>query len=59
MRFRDAPLDKAVGQLVAHLREFRPEIVVTRDAHGGLTEWYIRHDPVSTAAAQTELIAGT
>jgi N-acetyl-1-D-myo-inositol-2-amino-2-deoxy-alpha-D-glucopyranoside deacetylase len=37
VRFRDAPLDEAVGQLVAHLREFRPDIVVTHDAYGGLT----------------------
>ncbi|NEC85752.1 hypothetical protein G3I71_07930 [Streptomyces sp. SID12501] len=27
-RFLDAPLDEAIGQLVAHIREFRPEIVV-------------------------------
>lgn len=37
VRFCDAPLDEAVGELVAHLREFRPEIVVTHDAYGGLT----------------------
>ncbi|MFJ2261700.1 PIG-L deacetylase family protein [Streptomyces sp. NPDC087844] len=36
-RFCDAPLDRTVGELVAHLREFRPEIVVTHDAYGGLT----------------------
>ena len=36
-RFLDAPLDEAVDQLVAHIREFRPEIVVTHDAYGGLT----------------------
>jgi len=36
-RLLDAPLDEAVGQLVAHIREFRPEIVVTHDAYGGLT----------------------
>ncbi|NEA61619.1 PIG-L deacetylase family protein [Streptomyces sp. SID12488] len=36
-RFLDAPLDEAVGQLVAYIREFRPEIVVTHDAYGGLT----------------------
>ncbi|KOV64819.1 membrane protein [Streptomyces sp. NRRL WC-3618] len=36
-RFRDAPLDEAVGHLVAHIREFRPEIMVTHDAYGGLT----------------------
>ncbi len=36
-RWCDAPLDEAVRRLVAHLREFRPEIVVTHDAYGGLT----------------------
>ncbi|MFJ1791277.1 PIG-L deacetylase family protein [Kitasatospora griseola] len=36
-RLLDAPLDAAVGQLVGHLREFRPDWVVTHDAYGGLT----------------------
>ncbi|MFF4506275.1 PIG-L family deacetylase [Streptomyces sp. NPDC001401] len=36
-RFCDAPLDESVGQLVVHIREFRPDIVVTHDAYGGLT----------------------
>ncbi|MEW2273051.1 PIG-L deacetylase family protein [Streptomyces griseofuscus] len=36
-RFCDAPLDEAVGRLVAHIRAFRPEIVVTHDAYGGVT----------------------
>ncbi|MEV6175511.1 PIG-L deacetylase family protein [Streptomyces sp. NPDC051954] len=36
-RLCDAPLDESVGRLVAHLRQFRPEIVVTHDAYGGLT----------------------
>ncbi|MGW2747826.1 PIG-L family deacetylase [Streptomyces sp. NPDC001450] len=36
-RFCDAPLDEAVGRLVTHIRDFRPEIVVTHDAYGGLT----------------------
>lgn len=36
-RFCDAPLDEAVGRLVTHIREFRPEIMVTNDAYGGLT----------------------
>jgi N-acetyl-1-D-myo-inositol-2-amino-2-deoxy-alpha-D-glucopyranoside deacetylase len=35
--FCDAPLDEAVRRLVAHIREFRPEIMVTHDAYGGLT----------------------
>ncbi|WP_351237626.1 PIG-L family deacetylase [Streptomyces sp. NPDC002133] len=37
MRFCDAPLEETVGRLVAHIREFRPQIVVTHDAYGGLT----------------------
>ncbi|MEU5211829.1 PIG-L family deacetylase [Streptomyces sp. NPDC020742] len=35
-RFCDAPLDEAVQRLVVHIREFRPEIMVTHDAYGGL-----------------------
>lgn len=35
-RFCDAPLDEAVRGLVAHIREFRPDIMVTHDAYGGL-----------------------
>ncbi|KOU22131.1 membrane protein [Streptomyces sp. WM6372] len=33
----DAPLDEAVGALVAQIREFRPHVVITHDAYGGLT----------------------
>ncbi|MFE1190047.1 PIG-L deacetylase family protein [[Kitasatospora] papulosa] len=36
-RLVDAPLDEAIGRLVAHIRAFRPEIVVTHDAVGQLT----------------------
>ncbi|MFF8432051.1 PIG-L family deacetylase [Streptomyces sp. NPDC016566] len=36
-RFCDAPLDEAVERLVAHIREFRPAIMITHDAYGGLT----------------------
>lgn len=36
-RFCDAPLDEAVHRVVTHIREFRPEALVTFDAHGGLT----------------------
>lgn len=31
-RLCDAPLDEAVGALVARIRDFRPDIVVTHDA---------------------------
>ncbi|MFD8968185.1 PIG-L family deacetylase [Streptomyces sp. NPDC059568] len=37
VRFCDAPLDEPVRRLVRHIREFRPNIVVTHDAYGGLT----------------------
>ncbi|WP_151084610.1 PIG-L deacetylase family protein [Nocardioides cynanchi] len=36
-RLIDTPLDEAVGRLVAHVRELRPDLVVTHDAYGGLT----------------------
>jgi N-acetyl-1-D-myo-inositol-2-amino-2-deoxy-alpha-D-glucopyranoside deacetylase len=36
-RFVDAPLDQAVRRLVGHIRELRPDVVVTHDAYGGLT----------------------
>ncbi|MFE6909953.1 PIG-L deacetylase family protein [Streptomyces erythrochromogenes] len=36
-RLLDVPLDEAVGHVVRHVREFRPEIVVTHDAYGQLT----------------------
>ncbi|MEU6239263.1 PIG-L family deacetylase [Kitasatospora sp. NPDC047058] len=36
-RWCDVPLDEAVGRLVAHLRAFRPDVVVAPDAYGGLS----------------------
>ncbi|MFF5494600.1 PIG-L deacetylase family protein [Streptomyces aquilus] len=36
-RLCDAPLDDVVRELVGHIREFRPDVVITHDAHGGLT----------------------
>ncbi|MEU3187553.1 PIG-L deacetylase family protein [Streptomyces sp. NPDC006923] len=36
-RWCDVPVDEAVGCLVAHIREVRPEIVITHDAYGQLT----------------------
>lgn len=34
-RFVDAPLDEAVGRLVGHIRDFRPDVVITYDGYGG------------------------
>jgi len=33
-RWVDAPFDEAVRRLVMHIREFRPEALVTFDAYG-------------------------
>ncbi|MEV5708564.1 PIG-L family deacetylase [Actinoallomurus sp. NPDC052274] len=33
--FVGAPLDEVVGRLVGHIRDFRPDVVVTYDAYGG------------------------
>ncbi|MEV7617427.1 PIG-L family deacetylase [Streptomyces sp. NPDC089799] len=33
-RFRDAPLDETVEAVVAHIRSFRPDIVLSHDASG-------------------------
>ncbi|MFE7897134.1 PIG-L deacetylase family protein [Streptomyces sp. NPDC057424] len=51
-RWCDAPLDEAARELVAHLRDFRPEIVVTHDAYGGLTghEGHVHTHRVTTLA---------
>lgn len=53
-RFCDAPLDDTVGELVAHIREFRPDIVVTHDAYGGLTSHpdHLHTHRVTTLAVQ-------
>ncbi|MGA5203008.1 PIG-L deacetylase family protein [Streptomyces variegatus] len=51
-RWCDAPLDEAVRELVAHIRDFRPEVVVTHDAYGGLTghEDHVHTHRVTTLA---------
>lgn len=51
-RFCDVPLDEAVGELVAQLRDFRPELVLTHDAYGGLTghEDHVHTHRVTTLA---------
>ena len=53
-RLCEAPLDEAVGRLVAHIRQFRPEIVVTHDAYGGLTGHpdHVHTHRVTTLAVQ-------
>lgn len=53
-RLCDAPLDEAVGRLVAHVRQFRPEIVVTHDAYGGVTGHpdHVHTHRVTTLAVQ-------
>ncbi|WP_189189699.1 PIG-L family deacetylase [Streptomyces albiflavescens] len=54
LRFCDAPLDETVGRVVAHLRQFRPEIVVTHDAYGGVTGHpdHVHTHRVTTLAVQ-------
>ncbi|MFE5596848.1 PIG-L deacetylase family protein [Streptomyces sp. NPDC056549] len=37
VRLVDAPLDEAIGRLVAHIRKVRPDIVIGHDALGQLT----------------------
>ncbi|MEV4099321.1 PIG-L family deacetylase [Nonomuraea sp. NPDC049649] len=34
-RFLDVPFDEAVGRVVEHIREFRPDVVLTYDGYGG------------------------
>ncbi|MGW7458163.1 PIG-L family deacetylase [Streptomyces sp. NPDC054797] len=36
-RLCDAPLDEVIGLLVGHIRELRPDIVITHDQYGQLT----------------------
>ncbi|KRF35169.1 PIG-L deacetylase family protein [Nocardioides sp. Soil805] len=36
-RLLDAPMDEIVASIVAHVRELRPQLVVTHDAYGGAT----------------------
>ncbi|QLJ02317.1 PIG-L family deacetylase [Streptomyces sp. NEAU-sy36] len=59
-RFCDAPLDEAVGRLVAHIRAFRPDVVVTHDAYGGLPGHpdHVHTHRVTVLAAQAAGLAG-
>ncbi|WP_210651370.1 PIG-L deacetylase family protein [Nocardioides sp. SYSU D00065] len=36
-RLCDAPLEEVVAKLVEHIRDFRPDTIVTHDAYGGVT----------------------
>jgi N-acetyl-1-D-myo-inositol-2-amino-2-deoxy-alpha-D-glucopyranoside deacetylase len=36
-RLLDAPVDEVAARIVAHVRDLRPEVVVTHDAYGGAT----------------------
>lgn len=52
-RFVDVPLDEAVGEVVARIREFRPEAVLTYDAFGGYGhEDHVYAHRVATLAAE-------
>jgi N-acetyl-1-D-myo-inositol-2-amino-2-deoxy-alpha-D-glucopyranoside deacetylase len=59
-RFCDAPLDEAVGGLVDHIREFRPDIIVTHDAYGGVTGHpdHLHTHRVTVLAAQAAALEG-
>jgi N-acetyl-1-D-myo-inositol-2-amino-2-deoxy-alpha-D-glucopyranoside deacetylase len=53
-RLCDVPLDDLIRQLVVHIREFRPDIVITHDAYGNLTGHpdHVHTHRVTTLAVQ-------
>jgi N-acetyl-1-D-myo-inositol-2-amino-2-deoxy-alpha-D-glucopyranoside deacetylase len=59
-RFCDAPLDDAVCRLVEHIRDFRPDIIVTHDAYGGVTGHpdHLHTHRVTVLAAQAAALEG-
>jgi len=59
-RFCDAPLDEAVGRLASHIRDFRPDIIVTHDAYGGVTGHpdHLQTHRVTVLAAQAAAMDG-
>ncbi|GKQ40221.1 PIG-L deacetylase family protein [Streptomyces sp. A012304] len=58
-RLVDAPLNEAIGRLVAHIRDFRPDIVVTHDAVGQLTGHpdHVRTHQITLLAAEAAGLA--
>lgn len=59
-RFCDAPLDEAVERLASHIRDFRPDIIVTHDAYGGVTGHpdHLHTHRVTVLAAQAAALGG-
>lgn len=59
-RFCDAPLDEAVGRLVSHIRDFRPDVIATHDAYGGVTGHpdHLHTHRVTVLAAQAAALDG-
>ena len=59
-RFCDAPLDDAVCSLVEHIRDFRPDIIVTHDAYGGVTGHpdHLHTHRITVLAAQAAVLEG-
>ncbi|MHC3472374.1 PIG-L deacetylase family protein [Streptomyces sp. 7R007] len=60
VRWCDAPLDEVVGRVVAQIREFRPEVVVTHDAYGNLSGHpdHVHTHRVALLAAQAAGLGG-
>ncbi|MFG2684119.1 PIG-L family deacetylase [Streptomyces sp. NPDC048392] len=58
-RLCDAPLDDVVDVLVGHIRELRPDIVVTHDAYGQLTGHpdHVRTHQITLLAAEAAGLA--
>lgn len=58
--FCDAPLDEAVGEVVAQIRDFRPDVIVTHDAYGGLTGHpdHVHTHRVTVLAAHAAALGG-
>jgi N-acetyl-1-D-myo-inositol-2-amino-2-deoxy-alpha-D-glucopyranoside deacetylase len=59
-RLCDAPLDEAVGRLVSHIRDVRPNIIVTHDAYGGVTGHpdHLQTHRITVLAAQAAAMEG-